>query len=160
VRHALNALSNLYRRAQSEGKVPPGFSPVAAMMDKPSGARREAKWLEVPDAALLLEAARTLPADPSRGDALPAEIAHAILATFLLTGGRSAEVLGLEVDDVSFDQADRYLPTERVAAPEDPHVGAGGAALAAAGRDPPALCRPRRRSPVPVARHREGIHAD
>lgn len=104
VRHALNALSNLYRRAQSEGKVPPGFSPVAAMMEKPSGVKREARWLEVPDAAFLLEAARTLPADPSRGDALPADMAHALIATFLLTGGRNAEVTGLEVDDISFER--------------------------------------------------------
>jgi integrase len=104
VRHALNALSNLYRRAQSEGKVPPGFNPVGAMMEKPAGVRREAKWLEVPDAALLLESARTLPPDPWHKDALTAEAAHAILATFLLTGGRSAEVLGLEVDDVSFER--------------------------------------------------------
>ena len=105
VRHALNALSNLYRRAASEGKVPPGFNPVAAMMEKPVGVKREARWLEVPDAALLLESARTLPpALPQLVDALPAETAHALIATFLLTGGREAEVLGLEVDDISFDR--------------------------------------------------------
>jgi hypothetical protein len=66
----LNALSNLFRRAQSEGLVPPGFSPVSAMMEKPAGVRREARWLEVPDAALLLESARTLPSS-TRRDALP-----------------------------------------------------------------------------------------
>ena len=105
VRHALNALSNLYRRAQSEGKVPVGFNPVAAMLEKPAGLRREARWLEVPDAALLLESARTLPhAPPQLVDALPADFAHALLATFLLTGGRSAEVLGLETADISFDK--------------------------------------------------------
>jgi integrase len=104
VRHALNALSNLYRRAQSEGRVPPGFNPVASMLEKPSGARREARWLEVHQGALLLESSRTLLSDPSRKDALPAETAHALIATFLLTGGRSAEVLGLEVDDVGFDR--------------------------------------------------------
>src|SRR5918995_779170 len=104
VRHALNALSNLYRRAQSEGKVPPGFNPVGAMLEKPAGVRREARWLEVPDAALLLESARTLPPDPWHKDALAAETAYAILATFLLTGARSAEVLGLEVDDISFER--------------------------------------------------------
>jgi integrase len=104
VRHALNALSNLYRRAQSEGRVPPGFSPVAAMLEKPAGARREARWLEVPEAALLLESARTLPALPTQRDALSAGFAYALLATFLLTGGRSAEVLGLEVEDISFDR--------------------------------------------------------
>ena len=60
VRDHLNALSNVYRRAQSEGLVPSGFFPVASMLEKPTGARVEAKWLEIPDAALLLEAARTL----------------------------------------------------------------------------------------------------
>jgi integrase len=74
------------------------------MLEKPAGTRREAKWLEVPEAALLLESARTLPALPSQRDALSAAFVHAVLATFLLTGGRSAEVLGLEVEDVSFDR--------------------------------------------------------
>jgi integrase len=104
VRHALNALSNLYRRAQSEGRVPPGFSPVAAMLEKPQGTRREARWLEVPEAALLLESARTLPALLTQRDSLPATFTFALLATFLLTGGRSAEVLGLQVEDISFDR--------------------------------------------------------
>ena len=31
LRHYLNALSNLFRRAQAEGYVPPGYNPVAAM---------------------------------------------------------------------------------------------------------------------------------
>jgi integrase len=104
-RHVLNALSNLYRRAQSESKVGVGYNPVASMMDKPSGVKREARWLEVHQAALLLEAARTLPSDPGHADGLPAATAHALVATFLLTGGRSAEVLGLEVADVSFDRS-------------------------------------------------------
>jgi integrase len=99
------ALSNLYRRAQSEGRVPPGFSPVAAMLEKPTGLHREARWLEVHEAALLLESARTLPpALPQLVDALPADVAHALLATFLLTGGRQREVTGLEMSDVSFDR--------------------------------------------------------
>jgi integrase len=92
VRHHLNALSNLFRRAQAEGYVPPGYNPVAAMLEKPTARRQEAKWLEVHDAALLLEAART------HRRACP------LLATFLLTGGRESEVLGLEVGDVSFDR--------------------------------------------------------
>ncbi len=44
--------------------------------------------------------AREAHGPPPRG----AEFARALLATFLLTGGRSAEVLGLEVSDVSFDK--------------------------------------------------------
>ncbi len=87
------------RRAQEEEVVPPGFNPVAALMEKPSARRLEARWLEVPDAALFLEAARTL---PPRSSELRADLVHPLLATFLLTGGRRAEVLGLEVTDVSF----------------------------------------------------------
>ena len=101
VRHYLNALSNLYRRAQSDGAVPPGFNPVAALIEKPTAQRQEARWLEVHEAALLLESARTY--RPKRDDiALPH--LYPLLATFLLTGGRQSEVLGLEVDDVSFDR--------------------------------------------------------
>lgn len=101
VRHYLNALSNLYTRAQAEAFVPPGYNPVAALMDKPHAERQEAHWLEVPDAALLLEAARTY--RPRRADlALP--FAYPLIAALLLTGGRLAEVLGLEVGDVSFDR--------------------------------------------------------
>ncbi|MGH8569786.1 MAG: hypothetical protein ACREXU_17735, partial [Gammaproteobacteria bacterium] len=33
------------------------------------------------------------------------QFAHELVATFLLTGGREAEVLGLEVDDVSLDRS-------------------------------------------------------
>lgn len=60
IRHHLNALSNLYRRAQEEEIVLPGYNPVAALMEKPAGPRREARWIEIHDAALLLEAARQL----------------------------------------------------------------------------------------------------
>src|SRR5690349_1046973 len=101
VRHHLNALSNLYRRAQAEERVTPGYNPVAALLEKPTARREEAKWLEVHEAGLLLEAARTHRA--SRED-LGVPFAFPLLATFLLTGGRQKEVLGLEVGDVSFDR--------------------------------------------------------
>ena len=101
IRHHLNTLSNLYRRAHKEELVPPGFNPVAALDEKPSAATDEADWLEVPDAARLLEAARTYRAKR----AYVANPWHyEVIATFLLTGGRKKEVLGLEVDDVSFDR--------------------------------------------------------
>jgi integrase len=69
-------------------------------MEKPSGKPAEARWLEPHDAALLLESARTY---------RPGTDAHAgpiypLLAALLLTGGRTSEVLGLEVDDVSFQR--------------------------------------------------------
>src|SRR2546422_282404 len=101
VRHHLNTLSNLYRRAQAEGNVTPGYNPVAALVEKPSAQRAEAKWLEVPEAALLLESARTY--QPKRED-LALTCSYPLLTTFLLTGGRRAEALGLEVSDVSFDR--------------------------------------------------------
>ncbi len=101
VRHHLNALSNLFRRAIAEQAVPPGYNPVAAMLEKPSSRRAEARWLEVHEAALLLESARLYVA---KRDDLAVPFAHALLATFLLTGGRRSEVLCLEVDDVSFDR--------------------------------------------------------
>jgi integrase len=101
VRHHLNALSNLYRRAQAEGYATPGYNPVAALLEKPRARRQEARWLEVHDAALLLEAARTYRA--ARED-LALHFAYPLIATFLLTGGRTREVLGLEVGDVSFDR--------------------------------------------------------
>ncbi|HET7599044.1 MAG TPA: site-specific integrase, partial [Gemmatimonadales bacterium] len=101
LRQHLYALSNLYRRAQGEGYVPPGFNPVSALMEKPTAEREEARWLEVHEAALLLEAARVL---PLRRPDLAAAFMYPLVATFLLTGGRKAEVLGLQVADVSFDR--------------------------------------------------------
>nr|MBA2302182.1 site-specific integrase [Acidobacteriota bacterium] len=71
IRHHLNALSNLYRRAQEEEIVIPGYNPVAALMEKPAGERREARWIEIHDAALILEAARQL--RPLGGTTLDAE---------------------------------------------------------------------------------------
>ena len=55
----------------------------------------------MPEAALLLEAARVL-ANQERVNATPGF--YPIIATFLLTGGRKSEVLGLEIEDVSFDR--------------------------------------------------------
>lgn len=101
VRHHLNALSNLYRRAQGEGYVIPGYNPVAALMEKPNAERQEARWLEVHHAALLLEVARTM---TLRRPDLAIPFLYPLVATCLLTGGRRAEVLGLEVSDVSFDR--------------------------------------------------------
>ncbi|MEX1258204.1 MAG: site-specific integrase [Gemmatimonadota bacterium] len=99
LRQHLSALSNLYRRAQAEGVVPPGFNPPTAMMDKPRPVREEARWLEVHDCALVLEAARVhrTERDDEIRDLDP------LVATFLLTG-RKSEILGLEVEDVSFDR--------------------------------------------------------
>ena len=99
----LIAVGNLYQRAQSEGAVPPGYNPVGSLMDKPRPVRLEAKWLEVWEAAVLLESARTYrPNEDPQFPTIP--FMYPLLATFLLTGGRKSEVLGLEVDDLSFDR--------------------------------------------------------
>ncbi len=108
VRKYLNSLSNLYKRAVSEQRVK--LNPVAAMYSKPTENKVEAEYLEPEEAALLLESARTFrpavdPVHQEHGGAISAHAnpwTYPILATFLLTGGRKSEVLGLEVDDVSF----------------------------------------------------------
>ena len=99
VRHYLNALSGVYRRAGSEGYVPPGFNPVGALLEKPVGRAQEARWLEPHEAALLLETARRYLAPK---DGTP--FAHALIGFFLLTGCRETEVYGVELDDVSFER--------------------------------------------------------
>jgi integrase len=99
VLHHLNALSSIFKRAASEGSVDPGFNPVAALQEKPRKGRVEARWLEVHEAALLLESARTyIP----RQDWCP--FPYALVATWLLTGCRETEIYGLELDDVSFER--------------------------------------------------------
>ncbi len=88
VRHHLNAVSNLYRRAGSEEAVPPGYNPAAAILETPAGTgRRESAYLEVHDGELLLEAAHR-PLALVNGH--PTRYAEPLVATFLLTGGRSA----------------------------------------------------------------------
>ena len=100
-RKYLNSLSNLFVRAQSEGLVAPGYNPVASLMEKPVTDRREASWLEVPQATLLLESARTY---RPRREHSASGVLYEVVATFLLTGGREDEVLGLDVQDVDFDR--------------------------------------------------------
>jgi integrase len=111
VRNYIFALSGLFRRAQEGGYVPAGYNPVAALVEKPRATRtREAAFFEVPDAALILEAAKVVEAR-DRINATPA--LAAIVATFLLTGGRKSEVLGLDVEDVSFDRKRIHIRENR-----------------------------------------------
>lgn len=119
VRKYLNFLSNLFRRAVAEGYVP--SNPVGDMYAKPTEAKVEAEYLAPEEAALLLEAARTClaPVDKVRQEhggaisAHPNPHLHPILASFLLTGGRKSEALGLEVDDVSFRLGKVYFRSNR-----------------------------------------------
>lgn len=101
IRHHLHALSSLYEFLDEEEILPDVPNPVSKVKDKPRIVRTEAKWFEVHEAALFLEAARTMP-PPPRSPIAP--LIYPIMATLLLTGGRRNEVLGLEVGDVSFDR--------------------------------------------------------
>src|SRR5256886_6540172 len=95
VRHHLSCLSNLYKRARAERVVPSGYDPVGDFDEKPSPRRGEAKWLELPDSAVLLEAARTHRPASGQGGWRPGSFAYQLIATFLPTGGRAAEGLGV-----------------------------------------------------------------
>lgn len=105
VRKYLNSLSNLYARAISDGKA--SSNPVGDMYAKPSGvADGEAEYLAAHEAALFLESARTF---QPRVDDGGYPYVYPLIATFMLTGGRKSEVLGLEVDDVSFAHGKIYF---------------------------------------------------
>ena len=102
IRHYLNALSGLYGRAQEGLFVAPRYNPVSALQEKPTGRwKGEAKFFEVADAALLLEASRLVEARQRTNATMGL---YPIIATFLLTGGRFSEVVGLDLEDVSLDR--------------------------------------------------------
>jgi integrase len=68
--------------------------------ERPKVGRSTTAFLEVPDAARLLWAAATYPAkrnEPEMG------LAYALIGTFILTGGRQKEVVGLAATDVRLD---------------------------------------------------------
>ena len=108
VRHFLNALSGLYGRAQEGLYVEKKYNPVSELQEKPTGwsGRSEATSFEVHEAALILEAARIVE-KRNRMNATPG--LHTLIGMFLLTSGRASEVLGLDVDDVSFDRGRVYF---------------------------------------------------
>jgi integrase len=98
--HELHALSNLYRRAIAEGHVE--TNPVRQLPEKPSVQRQERVWLEHDQAGRLLRAAKAYDREhEGRGIGFM----HPLLATYLLTGGRRSEVLGLERRDVDRGEA-------------------------------------------------------
>ena len=100
--HELHALSGLYRRAVAEGKAV--SNPIAVLKDlgeKPIVERAEAVYLEIDEGARLISAAKALDSQP-HSRAIP--YLYPVLTTFLLTGGRWAEVLGLLLDDIDLDR--------------------------------------------------------
>ena len=150
VRHHLNVLSSLYRFAIAEEMAPPSYNPVAMLYRKPSASKgrvqtKRARFLEIDEAARFLDAARTLERDKRRWllDGL-----WEILATFLLTGGRKAEVLGLSVGDVDLDTSTCPLPPKSIPATQDGVGRANRASVASAQGGPCALDRRPRRGSV------------
>ena len=96
VNHHLNDLSNMFKTALRDEIVT--RNPVS-VIEKPEADERDAKWLEVSEAALLLEAARR-----HHGHHTANPYIYEIIATLLLTGARLREVLGLEVDDLDLTE--------------------------------------------------------
>jgi integrase len=93
-RHHIHALSSLYRYAQELDVVPLGYNPVGGLFRKPSAVKKSQKtdeFFEIDEAARFLDAARRL------------DTYYEVIATYLLTGGRRTEVLGLLVGDIDFD---------------------------------------------------------
>lgn len=101
LRHHMHSLSRVYRFANYRRLLPGTYNPVSAIpgRQKPAAVRGEAFFLEVDQAARLLEKARTVAV--KRKD-LACPFLFELLATYLLTGGRRSEVLGLEVGDIDF----------------------------------------------------------
>src|SRR5439155_7974207 len=96
-------VSNLWMYAKAEGLVT-GDNPVPSVkeLERVERSPSDAVWLETGEVVRLLAAAGELAAAPhgTRGLA-------ALLATFLYTGGRKQEILGLERSDV--DVAGGYV---------------------------------------------------
>ena len=95
----IHAFSNLWTYAKADGLVQgDNPAPAAKELEHLESPHSDAVWLETGEAARLLEAARSIEAGKHGTRAL-----HAILATFLLTGGRKQEVLGLERAQLDID---------------------------------------------------------
>jgi integrase len=91
----LSALGGMLEQARREGYT--DANPVRNLTVTPVVERPEAQFYEPGDVWNLLEAAKDY--DAQR----PGSFLHPIVATLAYTGGRQAEVLGLEIEDVDFD---------------------------------------------------------
>lgn len=96
VNHELSAISSMLKRAVAWQVVERNEARHVPLAREE---RTERVWLEIAEGVRLLEAAKALEEDP-RSRAYPN--IHALLTTFLCSGGRRLEVLGLDVEDVEF----------------------------------------------------------
>jgi len=102
-RHHVHALSSLYRYAHEQGHVQVGTNPVRGLFKAPSAVRaqRTDEYFEGPEAAKFLKAAKDL------------DLYYEVFATYLLTGGRRTEVLGLLIGDVDLDMGLLHIRPNR-----------------------------------------------
>ena len=105
--HHIWALSPVFEYARELGTwtSAEAKNPVQRIYGKPKARRgrhesQKAKYLEIPDAAKILKAAKKL--DRINRNGL-IQFVYPLIATFLLTGGRQSEVLGLTWDDIDVD---------------------------------------------------------
>jgi integrase len=101
LRKYLDALGALFRRAVREGRVQ--ANPVTNLLpeERPTAGRSNTESLEIPEAALYLEACRRWQPDLDAG-AIP--FLYELVATFLMTGGRESEVTGLVIGDLDLER--------------------------------------------------------
>lgn len=107
-REHLAALSAVFARAISDGTLPLGANPVAALLDKPSAPPSPTQLLEIHEVALLMESARTLPRGGEGGRA-PLLCAFELLAFLALTGAREGEARRTDVPDLDFRRNEIHL---------------------------------------------------
>jgi integrase len=92
IRKYLDAFSGLWGWAAQYGTVKGEGNPIRSLQDKPTSTTEESVFLEVPEGALVLEAARLHTHERPDQASVPA---YEVVACFLLTGGRKSEVLEL-----------------------------------------------------------------
>lgn len=107
VRQHLAALSGVFTQAISDGYIPLGKNPVAALLDKPATAQPATELLEPWECAALLESARTMKEVAADGRK-PLPCAFGLVAFYLYTGCREGEVRRAEVADLHFDASPAY----------------------------------------------------
>jgi integrase len=107
VKQVLVAMQQVYDHAITEGVVPNDYNPWRTIPrhDRPKAPRTTTEFLETHEAARLISACDKV---KTRYVSL-----RTLVSTFLLTGGRLAEVLGLEVGDIDFDRKTvRFRPNQ------------------------------------------------
>ena len=116
----LHAVSNLWTYARADALVT-GDNPVPAVkrLEHVEGTGAEASWLETGEAWRLLEGARALDEEARGTSRCP--YLYAIIATYLLTGGRKEEILGLERADLDLDGGWVHVRPNRWRTLKSPH---------------------------------------